>query len=633
MANTLRIKRRSGAGAAGAPASLQNAELAFNEADNTLYYGVGTGGAGGTATTVDPIGGRGAFLALTGTQTVAGDKTFSSPVSVATPTAASHAVTKAYLEGFNFLTANQSITISGDASGTGSTAISLTLAASGVTAGTYPKVTVDSKGRVTVGAALVATDIPALDAAKITTGTFSAGLIPTLNQSTTGNAATATTLQTARLIGGVSFNGSANINLPGVNAAGTQDTSGTAANATKLATGRTISATGDATGTSAAFDGTAAASIPLVLANSGVTAGTYTKITVDAKGRATVGATLAATDVATLTAAKISDFDTQVRTSRLDQMAAPTAPVVLNGQKITGLAEPTAASDAATKNYVDMSVQGLDPKGSVRAATTANIATLSGTMTIDGVSLIAGDRILVKDQTTTSQNGIYVVAAGAWSRSTDADSWAELISAYVFAESGTTNAEIGYLCTVDLGGTLGSTAVTFAQFTGAGTVVAGAGLTKTGNTIDVGAGTGIAVAADSIGLTGQALALHNLATAGMVARTAADTFAARSVAASGTGISVSNGDGVAGNPTVTLSAALYSVGALTPAADRLAYYTNGTTAALATFTAFGRSLIDDADATAGRTTLGLGTMATQNASAVVITGGTIDAITFDGGTF
>lgn len=98
MANVLRIKRRTAAGAAGAPASLKNAELAFNENDKTLYYGFGDDGSG-NATSVISIAGMGAFVALTGTQTVAGDKTFSSPVTVGAPTAGGHAATKAYVDG------------------------------------------------------------------------------------------------------------------------------------------------------------------------------------------------------------------------------------------------------------------------------------------------------------------------------------------------------------------------------------------------------------------------------------------------------------------------------------------------------------------------------------------------------
>lgn len=322
-----------------------------------------------------------------------------------------------------------------------------------------------------------------------------------------------------------------------------------------------------------------------------------------------------------------------VRATRLDQLAAPAVDLALGGYRLTGLGDPQGAQDAVTKAYVDLTVQGLEPKQSVRAASTANIATLSGPMTLDGVALVAGDRVLVKDQTTAGQNGIYVVAAGAWTRSADADVWGELISAYVFVESGTTNADMGYLATVDPGGALGTTAITFVQFTGAGQILAGAGLTKSGNTLDVGAGTGIAVAADTVGLTGQALALHTLATNGMVARTAAATVAARSIAVSGAGLSVTNGDAVAGNPTLGLTAALASVGNLTPAADRLAYYTGASAAALANLTAFARSLLDDADAATARATLGLGTLATQSSASVSITGGSIDGVALDGGTF
>jgi hypothetical protein len=98
MANTLRIKRRSSAGAAGAPTSLENAELAFNEADNVLYYGTGTGGAGGSATAVIAIGGYGAYTTLGTNQTITGNKTFSGTVIVPTPSANTHAATKAYVD-------------------------------------------------------------------------------------------------------------------------------------------------------------------------------------------------------------------------------------------------------------------------------------------------------------------------------------------------------------------------------------------------------------------------------------------------------------------------------------------------------------------------------------------------------
>jgi len=98
MANTIRIKRRASGGAAGAPASLENAELAYNEVDDVLYYGKGTGGAGGTATTVEAVAGAGAYLTLSGVQTVTGNKTFNGLVLVPTPTANTHATTKAYVD-------------------------------------------------------------------------------------------------------------------------------------------------------------------------------------------------------------------------------------------------------------------------------------------------------------------------------------------------------------------------------------------------------------------------------------------------------------------------------------------------------------------------------------------------------
>ncbi|MFN9958910.1 MAG: hypothetical protein ACK55I_37945, partial [bacterium] len=113
--------------------------------------------------------------------------------------------------------------------------------------------------------------------------------------------------------------------------------------------------------------------------------------------------------------------------------------------------------------------------------------TLSGAQTIDGVSVIAGDRVLVKDQTTGADNGIYVCAAGAWSRSDDANVSADVTSGmFVFVEEGTVNGDNGYVLTTNNPITLGTTALTFTQFSGAGQVTAGAGLTKTGNTLNVG---------------------------------------------------------------------------------------------------------------------------------------------------
>lgn len=182
--------------------------------------------------------------------------------------------------------------------------------------------------------------------------------------------------------------------------------------------------------------------------------------------------------------------------TRLDTIAAPTTGVNLSGQRMYSVATPVMPADAATKDYVDNTAQGLDAKASVKAASTVNL-NLTGTQTVDGIALIANDRVLVKDQTTPSANGIYIVAAGAWSRAADMDAWTEVPGAYVWVEQGT-QADTGWVSTADQGGILNTTNITWTQFSGAGQIVAGAGLTKTGNTVDIGAGAGIQVNADNI---------------------------------------------------------------------------------------------------------------------------------------
>ena len=399
MSNVIRIKRRA-SGAAGAPASLENAEQAFNEVDSILYYGKGTGGVGGSATTIIAIGGDGAFMALTGNQTVAGTKTFSSTI----------------------------------------------------------------------------------------TGAIS------------GNAGTATA----------------------------------------LATSRTISVSGDISG-SASFDGTANAAITATLPTVNSNVGTYTKITINAKGLATAGVQASLTD-----------------------LSSPSADFSFNSHKLTNLTDPTAAQDAATKAYVDAVAQGLKVKDAARCATTANI-TLSGAQTIDGVSAIAGDRVLVKNQSTASQNGIYVVAAGAWSRATDADIYTELVSAFCFVSEGSTLADTGWVCTANLGGTLGTTSLPFAQFSGAGSYLAGNGLGLSGSTFSVTAnGATLDVSASGVKISDTYAGQSSITTVGTIA-TGVWSGTAVVVAKGGTGATTLTGV-LKGNGTSAFTAAVDGTDYLSPSA-------------------------------------------------------------------
>jgi hypothetical protein len=192
--------------------------------------------------------------------------------------------------------------------------------------------------------------------------------------------------------------------------------------------------------------------------------------------------------------------------------------VLRDSNKRFRAADPSDAQDVATKTYVDNKVTGLDVKNSVRAATTESI-TLSGAQTVDGVSVIAGDRVLVKNQSSAENNGIYVAASGAWSRSDDADSNAEVTpNLFVFVEEGTANADSGWTLTNNGAITLGTTELAFTQFTGAGQVVAGDGLTKSANTLNVG-GTAdrITVGSDTVDIASTYVGQASITTLGTVA--------------------------------------------------------------------------------------------------------------------
>ena len=209
------------------------------------------------------------------------------------------------------------------------------------------------------------------------------------------------------------------------------------------------------------------------IANTGVTAGTYGSslvvpvIVVNAQGQIT-SATNTTINAVTLTTGTISTT-------------------------------PSNSTDIANKAYVDTVAQGLDTKASVVAGTTANI-TLSGAQTIDGIAVVATDRVLVKNQTAPADNGIYIASATAWSRAPDMDTWAEVPGAYVFVETGSTLADTGWVCTSDAGGTIGVTAITWAQFSGAGSGVSSITFGSTGLTPAT-ATTGAVTVAGTLALT------------------------------------------------------------------------------------------------------------------------------------
>lgn len=202
-------------------------------------------------------------------------------------------------------------------------------------------------------------------------------------------------------------------------------------------------------------------------------------------------------------------------------LAAANASISVNAQRITNLANPTSSQDAATKAYVDALVQGLSPKTSVIALSLTNIATLAGLSTIvDGVALNTdGMRVLLNGQTLGSQNGILIVHAGAWTRSTDMAVGSDAAGSFTFVEEGTA-AGSGWVCANAPGAIVGTVALSFTQFSGAGEIIAGTGLAKSVNTLSIafagGAPANVTKAAASAGTSSDAARLdhkHDISTA------------------------------------------------------------------------------------------------------------------------
>jgi hypothetical protein len=515
MSNTLRIKRRSSSGAAGAPSTLENAELAYNEADDVLYYGKGTGGVGGAATTVEAIAGFGAYASLGTNQTITGNKTFSGVVIVPTPTANTHASTKLYVDqqvsNISNIVANvaTSFTVAGD-SGSNQT----------ISSGTD---TLTISGGTGLSSVAGATDTITLN------------------------------LDNTTVTGG-SYGGAGTVGTFTVDAQGRLTSAGNTA----------ISLT------SSNLDSTA------VTAGSYGAANSVATFTVDAKGRLTAAGN---TEIS-VTATQISDKGTNL---------------------VTGL--------TGTANEIAVSNSGV---GAVTLSLPANV-TISNNLTVTGDLIVNGNTTTLNTATLVVEDKNIVLANAASPTDITADgagitilgatnktlNWVDATDAWTSSEHLDLAAgKVFKIGTSEVlsNTTLGSSVVT-SSLTSLGTITVG---TWNGTTVGL-----------SYGGTGATTASGARSNLGL---------------AIGTDVQAYDGD-------------LTALAGLTSAADTLPYFTGSGTAALATFTSFGRSLVDDADASAGRTTLGLGTIAIQNASNVSITGGSItnlttfDNIYIDGGTF
>jgi hypothetical protein len=441
----------------------------------------------------------------------------------------------------------------------------------------------------------------------------------------TGNASTATTLATPRAINGVNFDGSAAITVTAA--------AGTLSGAT-LASGVTAS--------SLTSVGTIATGV-----------WEATDIGVAHGGTGTSTGSITGTGALTFTAGGSN--------TNVNLVPNGTGIVDVGGKRVGNAANPTQSTDLTTKAYVDSMSNGLDVKASVRAATTANI-TLSNTQTVDGVALSVGDRVLVKNQSTGSQNGIYVVASSSWTRATDFDNSPDVEvspGTFFFVEEGTTQADNGYVVSNDTAITIGTTAITFSQFSGAGQITAGAGLTKSGNTLDVvGTADRITVATDSVDIASTYVGQSSITTLGTIGT---GTWQGTVIGATYGGTGVNNGA-----KTITLGGSFthtgaHTLGLTTTANTSVTLPTTGTLATLAGTESLSNKTITSSSfsgttlAASGAVTLTSATDASAlGTAAVVLSGGlsvakamfigtnitgagagtsTLDGFNIDGGTY
>lgn len=633
MANTLRIKRRAAGLAAGGPESLENAELAFNEQDDTLYYGEGTGGEGGTAGQVIAIAGSGAFTTLNTTQTLSGNKTFSGLVIVPAPSANTHATTKLYVDtainGISTFTvagdsgANQTITngvdtltISGGTAITsvaGSTdTVTLNLDNTAVVAGTYgsasliPTFTVDAQGRLT------------------SAGTESIATVLNLNGDT-GEVAISLLTEELNILGGTGLTSVAapSTDTLTINLDNTSVASGSYGSASQVGT-FTVDAQGRLT---------AASNSSVTIVSSAVT--DFAEAVADTVGAMVSSNTESGISVTYDDSDNTLDFDVDDFTITLNGDVAGVGTVTNLGNvtiSTTVQANSVSLGDDTTGDYVATITAGTGVSTTASTSgegtnhtlsigqdvgTSSNVTfadiNASGNLTISGDFFVNGTTTTINSTTLTVDDKN--IELGSITSPTDAAAdgggitlkgttdktfnWVDATNSWTPSEN--LNVLSGKVIKIAgtevLGSTvLGSTIVT-SSLTSVGTITSGA---WNGSTISI-----------SHGGTGATTAPNARINLGLEI-----------------GVDVQGYD-------VELAA----IAGLTSSADKLPFFTGSGTAALATLTSYARDIIASVDASAARTTLGLGTIAVQNSNSVTITGGSItnlatfDGVTIDCGTF